>query len=236
MRLGHISLGDNAANGFHSRELKSVHIDSMARFVRLVVYKNHVNHHNLYNQVGIVAVNLLGDAEDQLALADGGLGLSAVETHQQYALMARAASGSRNPDLVVGSLVGSVANSGRVDCLPPAHPLSAGAGVRMRGPLGTGGPQIDPGTLGLINRARVALVDDIAFDALQDTESAALIRKLLAQKEQAVQAEDYGRAKELKNSIANLQQAGEELGRMERRKQQAVAAEDFDASSVDVFG
>lgn len=48
---GHVSLGDNHANGYKSRELKSVHIDVVARYVRVLAMKCHVNVHNNYNQV-----------------------------------------------------------------------------------------------------------------------------------------------------------------------------------------
>eukprot|EP00057_Strongylocentrotus_purpuratus_P005940 XP_011660414.1 PREDICTED: centrosomal protein of 104 kDa [Strongylocentrotus purpuratus] len=60
-RLGYITLSDNAKTGFKARELKSVHVDAVGKYLRLVVYKNHVNKHNLYNQVGLVAVNIIGD-------------------------------------------------------------------------------------------------------------------------------------------------------------------------------
>ncbi|XP_063965860.1 centrosomal protein of 104 kDa-like isoform X1 [Lytechinus pictus] len=60
-RLGYITLSDNAKTSFKARELKSVHVDAVGKYLRLVVYKNHVNKHNLYNQVGMVAVNIIGD-------------------------------------------------------------------------------------------------------------------------------------------------------------------------------
>jgi centrosomal protein CEP104 len=44
--LGHVSLGDNVETGFKSRELKSVHVDVVARFIRVLAHKCHVNVHN----------------------------------------------------------------------------------------------------------------------------------------------------------------------------------------------
>ncbi|EDV23945.1 uncharacterized protein TRIADDRAFT_57690 [Trichoplax adhaerens] len=68
-RLGYITLSDNATTGYKARELKSVFLEGDARFIKILLHKNHVNKYNLYNQVGMVAVNVLGDFID-----DGGDG------------------------------------------------------------------------------------------------------------------------------------------------------------------
>ncbi|XP_028663154.2 centrosomal protein of 104 kDa [Erpetoichthys calabaricus] len=60
-RLGYISLSDNEKTGFKARELKSVHVDAIGQYLKLTFHKNHVNRYNLYNQVALVAVNVLGD-------------------------------------------------------------------------------------------------------------------------------------------------------------------------------
>ena len=56
-----MSLSDNEKTGFKARELKSVHVDAVGVFLKLNIHKNHINKHNLYNQVGIVAVNVIGE-------------------------------------------------------------------------------------------------------------------------------------------------------------------------------
>ncbi|XP_077998414.1 centrosomal protein of 104 kDa-like [Glandiceps talaboti] len=60
-RLGYVSLSDNEKTGFKARELKSVHVDATGQYLKIVIHKNHVNKYNLFNQVGIVAVNVIGD-------------------------------------------------------------------------------------------------------------------------------------------------------------------------------
>lgn len=60
-RLGYVSLSDNEKTGFKARELKSVQVDAVGCFLKLNIHKNHINKHNLYNQVGMVAVNVIGD-------------------------------------------------------------------------------------------------------------------------------------------------------------------------------
>nr|CAB3229838.1 centrosomal protein of 104 kDa [Phallusia mammillata] len=61
-RLGYIYLSNNEKTGFKSRELKSVHVDAEGRYIRLVIHKNHINKFNLYNQIGIMALNAIGDS------------------------------------------------------------------------------------------------------------------------------------------------------------------------------
>ncbi|KAL8583520.1 hypothetical protein ACOMHN_054836 [Nucella lapillus] len=60
-RLGYVSLSDNEKTGYKARELKSVHVDAVGTFLCLNIHKNHINKYNLYNQVGIVAINIIGD-------------------------------------------------------------------------------------------------------------------------------------------------------------------------------
>ena len=46
---------------YSARELKSVHVRVPCLLLRLVVHKCHVNGHNTANQVGLVAINILGE-------------------------------------------------------------------------------------------------------------------------------------------------------------------------------
>jgi centrosomal protein CEP104 len=59
-RLGYMSLDSNERSNYQARELKTVFIDHVGSFLRLVINENHKNKHNTFNQVGIVAVSLLG--------------------------------------------------------------------------------------------------------------------------------------------------------------------------------
>lgn len=66
-RLGSLSLDNNERSGYRARELKSVYLDATGNFLRLTLHKCFINKFNLYNQIGIVAVNALGTAlEDHL--------------------------------------------------------------------------------------------------------------------------------------------------------------------------
>ncbi|DBB10866.1 TPA: hypothetical protein ACH3X3_007335 [Trebouxia sp. C0006] len=59
-RLGYLSFNSNERTGHQARELKSVRVNSDAYLLRLVVQRCHTNKLNIYNQVGIIALNLVG--------------------------------------------------------------------------------------------------------------------------------------------------------------------------------
>ncbi len=59
-RLGYLSLDSNERSSYHARELKTVFVEYVGRFLKLLINENHVNTQNIYNQVGIIAVSILG--------------------------------------------------------------------------------------------------------------------------------------------------------------------------------
>ncbi|NXL91899.1 CE104 protein, partial [Alectura lathami] len=63
-RLGYVPLSNNEKTGFKARELKSVYMDAVGQYLKLIFHKNHVNKYNLYGQVALVAVNVIGDPAD----------------------------------------------------------------------------------------------------------------------------------------------------------------------------
>ncbi|CAK0887687.1 unnamed protein product, partial [Prorocentrum cordatum] len=60
-RLGYLSLDCNERSQFQARELKSVYVDVAAQFLRILLHKCHVNRYNIVNQVGLIALNCLGE-------------------------------------------------------------------------------------------------------------------------------------------------------------------------------
>jgi centrosomal protein CEP104 len=59
-RLGYLSLDNNERSNFKARELKSVYLKARGSFLKLLFHKSHINTLNLYNQVGLIALNILG--------------------------------------------------------------------------------------------------------------------------------------------------------------------------------
>ncbi|KFW84953.1 Centrosomal protein of 104 kDa [Manacus vitellinus] len=63
-RLGYVPLSDNEKTDFKARELKSVYVDAVGQYLKLIFHKNYVNKYNIYGQVALVAVNIIGDPAD----------------------------------------------------------------------------------------------------------------------------------------------------------------------------
>lgn len=63
-RIGYLSLDSNERTGFTARELKSVYIQEPAYFLKISLYKCHVNKYNIFNQVGLIAINCHGEPFD----------------------------------------------------------------------------------------------------------------------------------------------------------------------------
>uniref|UniRef100_A0A8C8SIB0 Centrosomal protein of 104 kDa n=1 Tax=Pelusios castaneus TaxID=367368 RepID=A0A8C8SIB0_9SAUR len=63
-RLGYVSLSDNEKTGYKARELKSVYVDAIGQYLKLTFHKNYVNRYNLYSQVALVAINIIGEPAD----------------------------------------------------------------------------------------------------------------------------------------------------------------------------
>lgn len=62
-RLGYLSLDSNERSSYQARELKTVFIDHSGSYIKLVINENHINKQNIYNQVGIIALSLMGSIE-----------------------------------------------------------------------------------------------------------------------------------------------------------------------------
>ncbi|OCT72773.1 centrosomal protein of 104 kDa isoform X2 [Xenopus laevis] len=63
-RLGYVSLSDNDKTGYKARELKSVYVEAVGQYLKLIFHKNYSNRYNLYNQVALIAINIIGDPVD----------------------------------------------------------------------------------------------------------------------------------------------------------------------------
>uniref|UniRef100_A0A6J0SSX4 Centrosomal protein of 104 kDa isoform X1 n=1 Tax=Pogona vitticeps TaxID=103695 RepID=A0A6J0SSX4_9SAUR len=63
-RLGYISLSNNEKTSYKARELKSVYVDAVGQYLKLTFQKNYINHYNVYNQVALVAINIIGEPAD----------------------------------------------------------------------------------------------------------------------------------------------------------------------------
>ena len=60
-KIGYLSLDSNERSNFQARELKTVYTDYLCVRVKFNLLRCHNNSHNIYNQVGLIAISVLGE-------------------------------------------------------------------------------------------------------------------------------------------------------------------------------
>ena len=60
-RVGYLSLDPNERSGFQARELKSVYVTADAVLLKLIFHQCHLNNFNVFNQIGLIALNVIGE-------------------------------------------------------------------------------------------------------------------------------------------------------------------------------
>ena len=69
-RLGHITLQSNQQSNYRARELKTVDISAHAVYLKLLVHPCHPCPYNRYNQVGLIAISVLGSGAGPSPVVD----------------------------------------------------------------------------------------------------------------------------------------------------------------------
>lgn len=72
-RVGYLSLDPNERSGFQARELKSVYVTADAVLLKLIFHKCHLNNFNVFNQIGLIALNCIGENVPASKQADASL-------------------------------------------------------------------------------------------------------------------------------------------------------------------
>lgn len=57
----YLTLKANVESNYMARELKTVHVDNEATFVKILLHQCYINERNIYSQVGVMAINLCGE-------------------------------------------------------------------------------------------------------------------------------------------------------------------------------
>ena len=65
-KLGYLALDPNEKSGYQSRELKTVYLDNVCMYLKIVLNKCYLNKFNVFNQVGIIAIGIFGDPQSGL--------------------------------------------------------------------------------------------------------------------------------------------------------------------------
>ena len=84
-KIGYLSLDSNERSSFQARELKTVYTDYLCTRVKFNLMRCHTNRHNIYSQVGLIAVSILGEYPNVLLnIASNEDNLSKLEEEMTY--------------------------------------------------------------------------------------------------------------------------------------------------------
>ena len=65
-KIGYLSLDSNERSNFQARELKTVYTDYNCIQVKFNLMRCHPNTHNIYAQVGLIAISILGEYPNRI--------------------------------------------------------------------------------------------------------------------------------------------------------------------------
>jgi len=199
-RLGFMCLDGNERSNFQARELKTVYIDQRpCRYLKFIIHHPHSNAQNLFSQVGIVAINVMGTEEE---VEDDS---PATATTASNSPTKKAQQAKQLQQKQVESSVPLVA----------APKLSATTRLASNGSIGGASAKGVPSK-------------SLTYEMNVDAKSAAKLRVLGEAKESAILEEDFVRAKEIKEIETELKTLGSKLAKLDVTKAEAVRAEDFD--------
>ena len=60
-KIGYFSYDANHATDYQAREMKSVFLDVTTQYLKFVFYQPYENRYNIFDQVGVVSITVLGE-------------------------------------------------------------------------------------------------------------------------------------------------------------------------------
>ncbi|ORX61854.1 hypothetical protein DM01DRAFT_1331327 [Hesseltinella vesiculosa] len=187
-RLGYVCFDSNARAQFRARELKSIKINADGEYIRLVVRQCHQNRLNTYNQVGLLALNVLGQA------------FSLGQSH-----------GHQLPTSLDGSSM--LSSSTRRTSVSSTHSLSHGMSAASVVEM-----ELQHWTSALVHAEELAVQDEAygkakTYKSISD--KLAQFTKILIDLEQskrlAVDTKDYDEAEKIKQDISEIKLTAESI-------------------------
>eukprot|EP00913_Durusdinium_trenchii_P002057 g1900.t1 len=222
-RLGYLSLDNNERSQFQARELKSVYVDVVAQFLRIVFHKCHVNRYNALNQVGLIALSCLGEAGSANSFSFSNLNTSPVEPAVPPAAPAAPAASAAAPAVPVSvpaALMASPSPSKAQILLAEKHSPATAPSAEILEPPPPAPVSIQPP----ISKVASDLAD--LDEAKYDVKTLERLKSLLVEKQKCVEAEEteYDVAKSLKSEIDRLRHQCEGVEEKESKEPPPLSA------------
>ncbi|CAG8510758.1 2920_t:CDS:10 [Dentiscutata heterogama] len=200
------ALDSNERAKYKARELKSVKLDAEGEYIRLVARSCHDNQLNQYNQVGIVAITVMGAPVDYLLAGES----QKIPIEHVDEGLSRVAS----PDICIlpvvqdDSLIGSNPNDHQNDHqnFTSLYSILPNSSSDM--------PPVSPTSSNNF--------------LLNAKATAGLLSAFERAKQNAVKVEDFRLAKVLKYAIELIKKSADDVIRLDLLKKRAIGEEDFD--------
>ena len=219
-RLGYLSLDKNERSNWKARELKSVYIDTKANLIKFALHESHINTINLFNQTGIVSLNVLGTPMGIIAPpTPHGAGDTSNTSNTNNTNTKRKRGGNTTRDR------NNSGNNNNNNNMEGEQDTIHGSATRKARKNNDNNNNNNNNNSNNTNNSK----NDIIIDENKyDPATANKLRELLKQKQLAVEREDYDEAKQCKMAIENLEKVASELIKLENNKKLAVEREDYD--------
>ncbi|KAG2223406.1 hypothetical protein INT45_001712 [Circinella minor] len=195
-RLGYVSLDNNTRAQYRARELKSIKVNVDGEYVRLVVRSCHRNRLNTYNQVGVLALNILGQP-----LRHEAAGVTAIPSHMARYL--------QHPLDESSMLSSSTRRTSVSSSQSLSNRLSASGVLDI---------ELQQWISALMHAEEEAARDESyqiakVYKDISDNLSrfGKIVIDLELGKKQAVESKDYDEAEKIKADICNIKQSAEQL-------------------------
>jgi centrosomal protein CEP104 len=59
-KIGYIRMDTNSKTNYKAREFRKVYLDTQCLYLKLILQKNYLNKHNVFNQVGLISIDFYG--------------------------------------------------------------------------------------------------------------------------------------------------------------------------------
>jgi len=230
-RMGHFHFTDNTESRLQAREVKTVTLNVKCNMIMLKFFSCHMNSRNLFNQVGIVGLTVLGDWVKDI-LADfgyedsektgesGGVSESRVPSSPQ--------NGASSARKHIFLSFDERRQSEQSQSVHSQNPNLTDDDRRNYSDL-VSSPGQSPTSKTDIDFERIASqrTDGISFDMQFDRTTALEIRKCRAAKLYWAKLNDFKKAAALKSAENKLRELGIKISNLELSKTTAITAEDF---------